>query len=282
MVIDAHVHPGFLKEISCDTQRIAFRRRYFGLYKQSIWPVALFIKQLDAAGIDKAIILPEDLTTRYGDTIVSNREILELKKLFPDRIIAFASIDPNRKDALEVLENVFINENFEGLKLNPSSQCFYPNDSSIYPIYEKCIKYNKPIIFHSGMSWEPQAATKYSHPLLFEDIALEYPDLRFCLSHFGWPWVNEVAMLMIKHKNIYADTALLYFDSPKEFFNHIFGSQLGKYWIDRSLNDKVLFGSNYPRIEQERMRQAVQSIEMRKSTYEKIMGENATSFLGGE
>ena len=89
-------------------------------------------------------------------------------------------------------------------------------------------------------------------------------------------------MLVLKYPNVYADTALLYFDSPKEFFAHILSSQLGSHWIDRSLADKVMFGSNYPRIEQLRMRTAVESLDLRPATLAKILGGNAMSFLGIE
>jgi hypothetical protein len=282
MIIDIHAHPGFLREISGNVERVAFRRKHFGLYKQSIWPLELCLRQLDAAGIDKAVLLPEDLTTRCGDTVVSNEEIRQLVDCHPDRFIGFASVDPWREDALDVLEHAFANLKLAGLKLNPASQRFFPNDARLQPIYEVCVQYNKPILFHSGMSWEPLAPAKYAQPLLFEDVALANPGLRFALAHFGWPWVQEVAMLVLKYPNVYADTALLYFDSPKEFFAYIFGSQLGSHWIDRSLSDKVMFGSNYPRIEQLRMRTAVESLDLRPATLAKILGGNAMSFLGIE
>lgn len=59
----------------------------------------------------------------------------------------------------------------DGLKLNPAKQRFNPDDPKYYPLYEKCIAYNKPIIFHAGLSWEPGAVTEYAHPFRFERIA---------------------------------------------------------------------------------------------------------------
>ncbi len=43
------------------------------------------MKQLHAAGIDKCVISAEDVTTRAGDTIVSNEEIRTLVDLQPKR-----------------------------------------------------------------------------------------------------------------------------------------------------------------------------------------------------
>lgn len=282
MVIDMHTFPGFFEEISQDPKRVAFRREQYFLYKQHVWPLSLFMTQMDAAGIDKAVISAEDVTTRAGDTIVSNEEVRQLVDMYPDRLIGFASVDPYRPDALEVLEKAFTELHLSGLKLSPSINRFMPNDPMMNPIYELCLKYNKPVLFEAGMTWVKESHSKYGRPLVFEDVALAYPDLKICLGHFGWPWVMETAMLLLKYPNVYADTALLYFDSPKQFFHTTFNVQLGEYWIDRMLYDKVMFGSTYPRIEQKRMVRAVDTLTLRPQQRKMVMGENAVKFLGLE
>ena len=90
--------------------------------------------QLDAAGIDKAVIAAEDITTRAGSTIVSNEEVKTLVDIYPDRLIGFASVDPNRKDAVEVLEHALLISSLRGLSLSPAIQYFMPNDSMMKPI----------------------------------------------------------------------------------------------------------------------------------------------------
>ena len=76
-------------------------------------------------------------------------------------------------------------------------------------------------MFHAGMSWEPDCLIKYSRPVNFEGVAVKYPELRICLAHFGWPWVQETAMLMLKYPNVYADTGILYFDNAWEFYRRV-------------------------------------------------------------
>lgn len=282
MVIDMHTFPGFFEEICEDPKTIEFRREQYFLYKQHVWPLSLFITQLNAAGIDKAVISAEDVTTRAGKEIVSNEEIKKLVDMYPDRLIGFASVDPKREDALEMLEKAFTELGLAGLKLSPAMQYFMPDDPMMKPIYEMCIKYNKPILFEAGMTWVKNSPSKYSNPLNFEEIAIEYPELRMCLGHFGWPWTRETVMLILKYPNVYADTGLLYFDSPKQFFQTTFNDQLGEYWIDRMLYDKVIFGSTYPRIEQKRMVKAVDALTLRPKQRAMVMGENALRLLGME
>lgn len=282
MVIDMHTFPGFFEEICQDPEKIKFRREEYFLYKQRVWPLSLFMVQMDAAGIDCSVVSAEDITTRAGGTIVSNEEVRLLVDMYPDRLIGFASVDPKRPDAWEALEKAFTELNLSGLKLSPAMQLFMPDDEIMKPIYELCLKYNKPILFEAGMTWMKNSPSKYSNPLVFEEVAIEYPDLRMCLGHFGWPWTRETAMLILKYPNLYADTALLYFDSPKQFFKTTFNDQLGEYWIDRMLYDKVMFGSTYPRIEQKRMVDAVGALTLRPLQREMVMGLNAMKFLGME
>ena len=71
-------------------------------------------------------------------------------------------------------------------------------DRRLKPLLDLCTKYDKSVLFHSGFSWEPDSPSKYTRPILFEDIAVEYPTLRFCLSHLGWPWVDELCKMCIR------------------------------------------------------------------------------------
>ncbi|MDP4109711.1 MAG: amidohydrolase family protein [Bacillota bacterium] len=281
-VIDIHTHPAFFEPICENEADVEFRRKMLGLYKNGKAPLKHIYNQMDYAGIDRLVILPEDLTTNHGGTVVSNEEIKKLVEISPDRFIGFASVDPRRKDAEEVLEYAFMDLGLSGLKLHPSKQEFYPADKMLEPLYKLCIKYNKPVLFHAGLSWEPDALSKYSKPENFEEVAYNYPELRICLGHFGWPWVKETAAIMLKYTNVYADTGLLYFDNAREFFGHVFEKELGISWIDRSLRHQVMFGSNNPRFEQIRMLEALQGMEFRESTLELILGGNALRFLGME
>ncbi|AFK60414.1 amidohydrolase family protein [Enterococcus faecium] len=195
--------------------------------------------------------------------------------------MGFASIDPRSKNAEDELIRSFEELDLKGLALYPARQHFYPDDEKLNRYYEICIKYNKPVIFHSGLSWEPNTLSKYGHPLEFENLANRFPNLRFCLTQFGWPWIRETAMLMVKNKNIYASLGSLYFDNAWEFMNQCFTKDIPITWIDRSLRHQVMFGSANPRFEQIRLADAVQNLGLRDSTVELIKSKNAYEFLKG-
>lgn len=280
MIIDVHTHPIFYKDICEDKEQLNFRKEQFGIFKQSPYSLESVFIEMDYMNIDKSILLPEDITTQHGGHIVSNEEIKKLVDLAPDRLIGFASVDPYREDALEVLDYAFNDLGLMGLKLHPSKQKFYPYDEILKPIYEKCLEYDKPIMFHAGMTWEPDAPAKYSHPLHFEEVAIAYPELRMCLAHFGWPWIHETIMLLLKYPNVYTDTSLLHMDNAKDFYEQVFTKNMGPLWIERNLNDKVMFGTNSPRFRAKRMLPALRNLNFRPKTLDKILGGNAERFLG--
>ena len=281
MVIDVHAHPCFFQEICETPDKVNARREQMGLYKSSPIPTEHILVVMDHAKIDKTVLLPLDLTSISGGAVVSNEEIKRLVDIAPDRFIGFASVDPGRKDAIEVLDYAFRVLKLSGLKLNPSKQKFYPDDERLDTIYKKCIEYNRPVLFHAGLSWEPDAPAKYSRPVNFEEIAIKYPELRFCLAHFGWPWVDETVMLMLKYPQVYTDTSMLYLDSPRDFYEQVFTRNMGPMWIDRNLSRQVMFGSNSPRFRPVRLiREGLESIQMREAAMERILGKNALAFLG--
>ena len=282
MLIDMHIHPIFYGSICEDEEELRFRGDQFGVWKQGPMSDDELFAEWDICGLTKAALLPLDLTTTEGGWIVSNEQVASLCRRHPDRYIGFASVDPHRPDALEVLEKAFREQGLQGLKLHPSKQKFSPNEACMEPIYDLCQRENKPIIFHAGLSWEPNAPTKHCHPCDFEPVLLNHPGLRVCLSHFARPWVREMAMLLMKYPNAYTDTALLYVDSPEEQMTELFTKDMGPRWFERCFPRQVMFGSNGPRFRAFKLKRALDQVPMRNYARENLYYRNALRFLSGE
>ncbi len=219
MFIDMHVHPAFYEPIQAEPEREELRHQTLNIYKNGTALLEHVFHQMKCAGLDRLCLLPQDYhTLQGGQVLVSNEEIKRLVDMAPNYFIGFASVDPHDPHAPEQLERAFTYLHLRGLKLHPGRQHFYPSDGIAEPLYEICEKYDKPIIFHSGLSWEDDTFTKYCRPDVFEKTAAAHPKLRMCLAHFGWPWCRETAMLMLKYPNVYTDTGALYFDCAREFY----------------------------------------------------------------
>ncbi len=279
MKIDFHTHPVLVKEyVEDDADLLKASRHVFNI-GNNLQPIQTFYLQMDAASIDAAVLFPIDCERTQGVSIFTNEQIANLCTKYR-RFIGFASVDPNDPGASTKLEYAVTELGLKGLKLAPELQYFYPNDHKIaYPLYEKAQELGIPIVFHSGFSWEPRARVKYSHPLLLEEVALDFSRLKIVIAHFGWPWIQEAAMLAVKHQNIYVDTSCLYFDNPVRFFDFIFSHYLPVSVIENDLRDKILFGSNYPRIEIRKMATAVRGLGLSNRCLSHMFEVNAQRVL---
>ncbi len=278
-MIDFHTHPVLVREMVEKYKELERVIREVFFIGNRLQPLETFHLQMDAAGIEKAVLLPIDCSTAKGCQIFSNEQIAELCRM-SDRFIGFASVDPHKADGLRGLERVVRELGLRGLKLSPPTQEFYPNDAQLaYPLYDKAAELGIPILFHAGMSWEPQAKAKYGQPLHLEDVASDFPDLKIIIAHFAWPWVLEAAMLALKYPNVYIDTSCLYFDNPVDFLAYVMKTQIPLSLIERSLRHKIVFGSNYPRAEIKKMAKAVRGLGLTEGCLRLIFKDNALRLL---
>lgn len=278
-MIDFHTHPLLVREIIGDNpELLKVTRKIFDI-GNNLQPLDIFFLEMDVSEIEKAVLLPIDCRRSKGLPILSNEIIGKLCKE-NSRFMGFASVDPIDKDASKNLEEDVKKWNLKGLKLSPATQDFSPTDKEYaYPVYEKASSLNLPILFHMGMSWEPGTKITPGYPMLLEEVAYDFPNLNIVIAHFGWPWVVETAALSLKYKNVYIDTSALYFDSPKEFIYFAMNRQIPVTLIERSLRDKIVFGSNYPRVEIKNMANAIRSLGLSEGCLELIFKENAEKLL---
>lgn len=280
MFIDIHVHPNFYEGIDQGQDMFTLRQKGLNIHKNSIATIQHVKNQMKCAGLDKLCLLAQDESSLYGQPLVTNGEVAALVNQAPDMFYGFASVDPLIEGWEEELYFAFQELHLMGLSLNLSKLKLYPTDDRLEKLYNICLKWNKPILFHSGCSYEQDTVSKYSHPLEFEEIAASFPKLRIGLEHFGWPWVKDTAMLMLKYKNVYVDTAALFFDNALEFYQHIFTKEYELTWVERSLRHQIMFGSDNPRFEQIRMANALEKLGLSENTIKLIKGENAMTFMG--
>jgi predicted TIM-barrel fold metal-dependent hydrolase len=278
-VIDFHTHPILIQELAdkdADYRRAA--REVFQI-GNNFQPLETFFLQMDVAGIQSAVLLPIDCARARGVSISSNDQVAGLCAEHRG-FIGFASVDPSKEGADRELERCIRQMGLRGLKLDAALQGFRPDDQRAFAVYEAAESLQVPVLVHAGMSWAPQTPLELGHPLLFESAIRRFPKLSFILAHFAWPWVWEAAAMALKYPNVYLDTSCLYYDSPKEFFQFVFSRQIPTTVMERSLRNKVVFGSNYPRVEIKNMVHALKSLELTGGCAERILKLTAEKLLG--
>ncbi len=196
------------------------------------------IKQMDASGIQKSVLLivdDNDYLGVSGDTIIEKYERhRDVLKKYPDRFVVFGGYHPLRKGGFELLKKGIEEYGFYGIKLYPPFN-FKVND----PIMIKCYEYanaNELIILsHTGFSVDG-LKNEYAEPKDFLGIVDLYPKANFVLAHAGYKLNDPIVKELIQKDNVYADIAG-FKTANKEDLRLIF---------EEPYNDKILFGSDWP------------------------------------
>jgi len=229
----------------------------------------LFITYLKTQGVRYAVVLPECAPATSG--FVPTEEVIQYCR-GQEMLIPFTSINPNVHSDLAVkLQFDVENCGIKGLKLHPSYQFFYPNESRLYPLYAKAQELGIPIIFHIGSSIFKGTRLKYCDPIYLDDLAIDFPDLKIIMAHSGRGfWYNECFSLSRLHQNVYMDITGL---PPQNLLN---------YFPDLEKNsEKVLFGSDWPTMPTGigKNIEAIKSLPISQSAIEAILCKNARKIL---
>ena len=105
-----------------------------------------------------------------------------------------------------------------------------------------------------------------SRPILLDQIAIDFPELRLLGIHIGVPWTDEMISMAWKHENVYIGIdayAPRYLPKPLLHYMNSYGSH------------KVLFGTDWPVIDPERAVAEMRAHELRPEAMRRIMRETA-------
>jgi hypothetical protein len=214
-----------------------------------------------------------------GRAHLSNEAVIELAQANPDVIIPFASFDPTRgPEAVRQAKRLVEQGVIRGLKLHPPVQQFAPNDRIAYPLYEVFAQARLPVLFHTGhsgigtgMPGGGGVRLKYGHPMLVDDVAVDFPDLPIILAHPSFPWQDEAISVCLHKPTVYIDLSGW---SPKYF------SPTLVQYANTLLKHKVLFGTDYPLLTPDRWLADFATIAIKDEVRPLILKENAVRLFG--
>lgn len=190
-----------------------------------------------SATADRVVVF--GLQARATGVWVPNEVIAGYVHEHPDKLIGWASVDPNDADCVEALEHAVTDLGLRGLKLGPAYQHFDPADRQHWPLFEACQRLGIPIIWHQGTTFPSTARLRVSSPLALEDVAMEFPDLTMIVAHLGHPWEEDLVALIRKAPNMYADISACHY-------------RPWRYWqamataYEYGVTHKLLLGSDFP------------------------------------
>ena len=257
-----------------------------------------YISAMDAAGIDIMITMGLDWSFQIGEPSVSyqqqNLEQYDLAKKHPERIFAFASIEPRRgKEGVEFFERSVKELGAKGLKLHPNSGWF-ANDPAAYPFYAKAVELDVPVLIHTGIDPAPVSG-RHGQPIYLFDVCMDFPDLRICAAHMGdytlTAWQDELIRIAGAFPNLFMDLS----GHADNFAKDAVASfRFLRRVLDEVGRDRVLFATDYPyapaeglpawvQIFKELPQEVMQAgIEFTREELDGVLGNNSLRWLGSQ
>ena len=134
-----------------------------------------------------------------------------------------------------------------------------------------------PVQFHTGTTGLGAGTPggmglklKYARPIHLDDVAADFPDLTIIACHPSWPWQSEMIAVLLHKSNVYMETSGW---SPRYFTPEL------KKEISGRLQDKVMFGSDYPVLTHERLFRDWDSEKYSAGVLDKVFLSNARRIL---
>lgn len=233
MIVDCHTHIGRPYEHVGG----AILEDLLRAWGKPLWDVTLESHWAAMQAVDRAIVLAFD-APKIG-LVIPNEYVADYVNQHPQKLLGFASVDPNRPRAPYILEDAITRLGLRGLKIAPIYQHFDPWSTEAYALYEAADALKIPIIWHQGTTFVRDAPLIHARPVLLDEIARRFPDLKMWIAHLGHPWCDEMIAVIRKHPNLYTDISALY-PRPTQFY-FAMGSA-----VEYGVAHKIFFGTDYP------------------------------------
>jgi len=179
----------------------------------------------------------------------------------------FAALHPDHPDWKNELQR--IRKNTFGIKLQPSFQEFYVDDEKVFPVYEELERLGLIVLFHSGDELSPLLEVR-STPKRLAKVREKFPGLKMIAAHFGgfkfWDEVREYLL----GRDIYFDTSAFFGYLPDEE---------AKAMILKHRADRILFGTDFPIVDQRRDLDYLEKLGLPEDLTSKILSQNALALL---
>ena len=275
--IDVHVHPP-TKEFLIDSggRHVEAAARNFG-HAIQLKTIEEMLQEYSNSGVEALVLFAWDAETTSHRPRVSNEFVANAADKYPENIVGFASVDPHKESAVKDLQYAVGELKLRGLKLHPQVQAFEPNDRAYYPLYAKCVELGIPVTFHTGSTYwgaglEGGGGIKlrFSDPMLLDDVAADFPELKLIMAHPGWPWQDEQLAIAMHKENVYIDLSGW---SPKYF------QPLLVTYMTRMIPHKFLFGTDYPMLSPQRWLQDFETLRVSPEVRNMVLRDNARKLL---
>ena len=242
MITDCHIHIQPMEMIKPPALAlIKEKQKDFEQIMEFCRSPKAFLKHLDAAGVDRAVLINYIAPEVIGLTAGVNQFISDYVKENPQRLLSCGSLHPRHTSNVMADVEQLVRLGIRMIKIHPPHQLLFPNDylsgvKELEIIYRAAEANGIPVMFHTGTSIFPGARNRYGDPIYVDDVAIDFPKLKILLAHGGRPlWMNTAFFLIRRHPNVYLDISGIPPQSLLKYFPRL-----------HEIAYKTLFGTDWP------------------------------------
>lgn len=167
-----------------------------------------------------------------------------------NNVVLVGGINPYKAEQpnISLVEKLLASRKVRGLKIYLGYFDRYAYDDVYKRFYELAAKYRVPVVFHTGDNYDKNAKVKYAHPLTIDEVAVDFRDTSFIISHIGNPWTIDAGEVIYKNDNVYGDLSGI-FTGDKNALEDVDDRDLEDTikmyrWVHNP--SKFLYGSDWP------------------------------------
>jgi predicted TIM-barrel fold metal-dependent hydrolase len=240
------------------------------------------LKTMRESRIERGLLLSPPLEGP-DHSILPNEDVITMCKKSQGILVPVITVEPTAREVQNIIELAENNEKDVKVFKIRLGYVNASSDSHVFdPIYDYAEAEGLPVLFHTGDTAFSTGDLANAHPLTLDRLANKREQLTIVLCHFGNPWFEDVAELIYKHPNVYADTSGL-------ITTH--GAYARKYadWVARKISEavyfadsaeKVMFGTDYPITKHSDALELIRKLDVEEQDKEKILGQNAARVFG--
>jgi hypothetical protein len=200
-----------------------------------------FLHYLDAAGVDRAVLINYVAPDVIGFTKGVNQFIADYVKENPQRLISCGGLHPRQSGNILADVEQLLRLKIRMIKIHPPHQLLFPNDylngvKELEIIYRAAEANGIPVMFHTGTSIFAGARNRYGDPMYIDDVAVDFPKMKILLAHGGRPlWMHTAFFLLRRHSNVFLDISGIPPKTLLKYFPRL-----------EEIAGKTLFGTDWP------------------------------------
>ncbi len=240
-ITDCHIHIAPLELFKPEALALMNKRPGWKTVEECCRSPKAFLAHLDAAGVDRAVLINYVAPEVIGFTPAVNEFITTYCKEDPKRLIPCGSLHPRHTQNIMADVEQLVRLGIRLIKIHPPHQLLFPNDyqrgvTELEVIYRAAEANGIPVMFHTGTSIFPGARNKFGDPIYVDDVAVDFPRLKILLAHGGRPlWMQTAFFLVRRHPNVFLDISGIPPKTLLQYFPRV-----------EEIAKKTLFGTDWP------------------------------------